>query len=145
MARWRCIKNFYMIKDNKQVFTKGKIYQEIQMRSKYDGKTDLFFIDDQNVTHVMILEKDIPTYFEEIKEKTNFPNNQITSEQLKREGGEWLGATREWIQQNCRNGSNVTWDSNDILKMIPTVEIIEDLAAHVAAAMFNDIVKKLQS
>lgn len=53
-------------------------------------------------------------------------------------GGKWLGAAREWIQWNVVGGDSVTWGSNEILRTDFTPKMIEDLAAHVAAAAVNE-------
>src|SRR6185312_7764198 len=54
--------------------------------------------------------------------------------ELLRQGGAWLGAARDWIKWHARNGSQVTWGSDDVLEGGPwTVARAEDLAAHVAA------------
>jgi hypothetical protein len=57
---------------------------------------------------------------------------------LLRRGGEWLGATRRWIQSRCLNGAQVTWGSNDELRPTMTARDIEEVAAHAAAAAYND-------
>ena len=58
--------------------------------------------------------------------------------ELSRKGGKWLGAARSWLQSNTNNGDRVTWGSNDIIQPHLTVKQIEDLAAHVAAAVMNE-------
>jgi len=62
----------------------------------------------------------------------------IHASDLKRKGGTWLGAAREWMQRKKLNGSSVTWNSDDELRPTMTVRDVEDLAAHVAAALIND-------
>lgn len=59
---------------------------------------------------------------------------QPTAAELSRRGGEWLGAAREWLQWNTRNGDRVTWGSGDLIEPQLSVRQIEDLAAEVAAA-----------
>ena len=49
-------------------------------------------------------------------------------------GGKWLGAARNWVQWNCRNGEEVTWGSNDVLQPPLTIKQVEELAARVADA-----------
>ena len=63
----------------------------------------------------------------------------IHASDLKRKGGNWLGAAREWMQWKKINGSDVTWNSDDELRPTMTVRDVEDLAAHVAAAVMNDM------
>jgi hypothetical protein len=53
------------------------------------------------------------------------------------QGGEWLGAARKWLQWNKLNGSSVTWGSNEVINTPMTVKDVEDLAAHIAAAVMN--------
>ena len=63
----------------------------------------------------------------------------ITSAELIRRGGAYLAAARGYIQTRFRNGSDVTWGSDDLLEGAPiTVRDIEELAAIVAAAAIND-------
>lgn len=59
-------------------------------------------------------------------------------ELLRTRGGEWLGAARSWIQWNCHNGSDVTWGSDDVLRMGRnfTVRVVEEIAAHAVAAIW---------
>lgn len=58
---------------------------------------------------------------------------RLTPRELLNRGGEWLGAARSWIQCRARNGSEVTWGSNETLQMQVTVADIEHLAACVAS------------
>jgi len=58
----------------------------------------------------------------------------MEKEKFKKQGGEWLGAARSWLQWHCINGDRVTWGSNDVLIPHFTVEKIEDLAGDVAHA-----------
>jgi len=60
---------------------------------------------------------------------------------LKKMGGLWLGAARQWIQSHFMNGSRVTWGSDDVLGRKLTVSEIEDLAAHVAEAAYKEMPK----
>ena len=53
-------------------------------------------------------------------------------------GGSYLGAAREWMQNNRINGSDVIWGSNTPLRPAMTVKDVEELAAHVAAAVMNE-------
>lgn len=69
---------------------------------------------------------------------------QIYPSDLERQGGEYLGAARSWIQQNCIRGDTLTWGSNQEVFPRMTVKMIEELAACVAAAVINDVVKELR-
>lgn len=62
-----------------------------------------------------------------------------------RDGGLWIGAARNWIQWKCRNGSRVTWGSNDELDKRMTVRDVEDLALEVAAAAIEQYRDHLRS
>ena len=54
-------------------------------------------------------------------------------------GGNWLGTAREWIQCKFKNGSDVTWGSQDMLKgRSLVVQDIELLAANIAASAINE-------
>lgn len=61
-------------------------------------------------------------------------SEQPTAAELLRQGGEWLGAARKWLQWNTRNGDQVTWGSGDLIEPQLSVRQIEDLASEVAAA-----------
>lgn len=61
---------------------------------------------------------------------------------VKKCGGAWLAETREWIQRNKINGSNVVWGSGEVLNPLMTVADCEDLAAHIAARMLNDLLPR---
>jgi hypothetical protein len=56
---------------------------------------------------------------------------------LLKQGGEWLGAARRWLQWNTNNVDRVTWGSEDVLQPPFTVRQVEELAAHAAAAALN--------
>ena len=62
----------------------------------------------------------------------------VTAPGMLKIGGAWLGATRTRIQQFFRNGSDVTWGSNDRLSHAPTVHEIETIAASAVAAYINE-------
>ena len=68
----------------------------------------------------------------------------ITSIELKKQGGKWLGAARTWIQRNFLNGSTVTGGSMDFLNPRVTVRDIEDLAAIVAATAINEMMASFE-
>lgn len=59
---------------------------------------------------------------------------RVNSSELKRQGGEWLGAARSWLQWHRRNGDSVAWGSTDVLEPPFTVADVEDLASEVASA-----------
>jgi hypothetical protein len=59
---------------------------------------------------------------------------QPSGAELLQQGGEWLGAARNWLKWHKRNGEHVTWGSDDVLEGPFTVREVEDLAAEVAAA-----------
>jgi hypothetical protein len=53
--------------------------------------------------------------------------------ELLEKGGKWLGAARNWLKWHKRNGSQMTWGSNDVLEGPFTVREVEALASEVAA------------
>ena len=61
--------------------------------------------------------------------------------ELKRKGGEWLGAARKWIQTHFVNGSRVTWGSDDVLERKLTVSEVEDIAACAVEAAYKEMPK----
>lgn len=66
--------------------------------------------------------------------------DRVTWHELADKGGQWLSEAREWMQWNMKNGSEVTWGSNDELKPHLTVYQVENLASYVAAAAINEYV-----
>lgn len=63
----------------------------------------------------------------------------VTEYDIKRTGGAWLGAARSWMQRNFRNGSDVTWSSDEqLLGFTVTPFRIEELAAVSVAAYINE-------
>jgi len=62
-----------------------------------------------------------------------------TAQDMLKEGGDWLGAARQWIQWNCNNGSTVTWGSNEQLSSRQgfTPAVVEEIAAEAVAAYIN--------
>ena len=68
-----------------------------------------------------------------------------TAYQLLHEGGDWLRATRSWIQSNCRNGEQVTWGSRDVLYPQLTVYQIEEVCAYAVSAALNEENKRRQN
>ena len=63
--------------------------------------------------------------------------NKIYPSTLLGQGGKWLGTCRKWIQQNITGGDNIIWGDDDISAGV-TPRQLEDLAAHVAAQVWND-------
>lgn len=60
-------------------------------------------------------------------------------------GGKWLGAAREWLQWNTLNGDSVKWGSSDVLRPNMTVKMVEEMAAHIAAAAINEERERVRS
>lgn len=61
--------------------------------------------------------------------------------EFKQKGGDWLGKVRSWIRWNCKNGSDVTWGSDDVLNRLGrefTVKDIEEIAAEAAFAAVEE-------
>lgn len=54
-------------------------------------------------------------------------------------GGKWLSAVRSYIQWHFRNGSQVTWGSNDILEPHVTVKQMEEAAAKAVDAAAREV------
>jgi hypothetical protein len=63
---------------------------------------------------------------------------RISSFELLRRGGEWLGAARAWLQRRKHNGSDVTWGSDEELRPSMTAREVEELAAEVAATLWTE-------
>lgn len=61
-----------------------------------------------------------------------------TKDEFRRQGGKWLAAARSWVQWHCRNGSSVTWGSDEPLVPHLTMRQIEDLASDVAWAALKE-------
>jgi len=60
-------------------------------------------------------------------------------------GGKWLAAAREWLQWNTLNGDSVTWGSSEALRPNITVKMVEEMAAHIAAAAINEERERVRS
>jgi len=62
----------------------------------------------------------------------------LSLQEFRKSGGPWLGAARSWIQWHCINGSDVTWGSNEELRMSKqlTVQVVEEIAAEAAYAEY---------
>jgi len=73
-----------------------------------------------------------------IKSALESLDEKVTPEIMKTSGGKWLGTARDFIQWEFRNGSDVTWGSDQILKGDVTVADLERLAASVASAAVNE-------
>jgi len=54
--------------------------------------------------------------------------------------GAHLGAVRSWIQQLCRNGSSVTWNSYDVLEFNGALTVceLEALAERIRTAVLKE-------
>lgn len=64
---------------------------------------------------------------------------------LDERGGEWLGIMRNHIQRTARNGSNVTWCSQEIVDLQEhTVRDLEILAGEIAAAAINQVREEIK-
>lgn len=58
---------------------------------------------------------------------------------LMKGGGKWLGNVRNWMQRKAHNGENVTWGSNEYLKLKElTVSDMEQLATQIAASAIKE-------
>lgn len=53
-------------------------------------------------------------------------------------GGDWLGRARSWMQSRKHNGSTVTWGSHEVLQPPVTVREVEEIARLSAAAALNE-------
>lgn len=54
-------------------------------------------------------------------------------------GGEWLGSIRSWIQTRAFNGEQVTWGSEEFLRLKTlTVRDMEYCAASIASATLSE-------
>lgn len=69
----------------------------------------------------------------------------VGAHDLMRTGGKWLAAAREWLQWHTINGDSVTWGSSDEIRPTFTVKMVEELAAHVAAAAINSERERVRS
>ncbi len=59
-------------------------------------------------------------------------------------GGKWLGSARSWIQWHARNGDDVTWGSDNVLKLKSLcVSDIEAFAASIAKATLEEFKENL--
>ncbi len=59
---------------------------------------------------------------------------------MNEKGGKHLSAARAWMQYNAVNGSDVTWASDEVLKLKSlTVKDIEELALTIANAVKKEI------
>jgi hypothetical protein len=57
---------------------------------------------------------------------------------LAREGGNWLGDARSWVQRKKHNGERVTWGSGDVLHPPMTIREVEEVASEAAAGALRD-------
>ena len=63
----------------------------------------------------------------------------MTPEQIReslKNGGQWIGAARNWLLWHKPGGSRLTWSSGDEVRM--TVKEIEELALDVAVAALTE-------
>jgi len=75
-----------------------------------------------------------------IAEQVDLLSQYTTAPELAEQGGSHMAAVRNWMQWNCLNGSDVTWGSDDVLRVKEplTPRLLEELACQVAAAAIND-------
>lgn len=67
----------------------------------------------------------------------------LTSYDLLRVGGSWLGAARNWMQRNFRNGDTVIWGSDEpLVGGTVNPRKIEEVAAVAVAAYVNEDAKR---
>ena len=61
-------------------------------------------------------------------------------------GGSWLGYARKWIQSNCINGEDVTWGSDDPLKLRICLRVsdIEEIARNAAKLAVEEYSQKVE-
>ena len=79
---------------------------------------------------------------EQLEVLENLNKTHLMETKLSRDGGQWLGETRSWIQQNCINGSDVCWDSSEFLKVKDlTVQDLQLFGSRIAAAAIKDVLK----
>lgn len=57
-----------------------------------------------------------------------------------RDGGQWLASSRDWMLRHGINGDQVTWGSNEELRLgVPlTPRLIEELAGQIATVAINE-------
>lgn len=51
-------------------------------------------------------------------------------------GGDWLGAARRWMQRNIYKGDTIEWSSNEIVKV--PFYMLEELAKTAAVAAVTE-------
>jgi len=56
-----------------------------------------------------------------------------------KQGGEWLGAVRSYVQHKFFNGETVTWGSGDELRPPATIGQIEEVAALAVDSAFKEV------
>lgn len=62
--------------------------------------------------------------------------SKIYAFDLQRKGGNWLGATRSYLQSHVRGGDTNIWGSNQTVTL--TMAQVEELGAESAAAAINE-------
>jgi hypothetical protein len=60
----------------------------------------------------------------------------LTKDEFKKQGGEWLGKARSWMQWNCINGDSVIWGSEERLNPPLSVKQLEEVAGEAAYAEY---------
>lgn len=60
-----------------------------------------------------------------------------TWEEFLRTGGDWIGSARAWMQRKKRNGSRVTWGSDEALEPPMTVREVEDVVSNASWAAYQ--------
>lgn len=75
-----------------------------------------------------------------VDEQLALLQGNLHAEHLRTRGGEHFGAVRNWIQCKAVNGEDVTWGSQDLVKLRQplTVSLLEGLACTIASAAVND-------
>jgi hypothetical protein len=64
--------------------------------------------------------------------------------ELAKKGGEWLATARSYLQNHCKNGSDITWGSHtDRVSLSPYQ--IEEMAARIAASAIVEYKEKLKA
>ena len=76
-----------------------------------------------------------------LRDAKNIERNNLQTSEYTKGGGPWLGAARSWVQWNCKNGSDVTWGSNEELVPPLTIRQVEELAARVTDAAIPEMDK----
>ena len=62
---------------------------------------------------------------------------RLEIEAMLRDGGEWLGAVRNWLKWYTHNGDRVRWGSEEALSPPLTVRQVEEIALAAAVAAWQ--------